>query len=116
MVLICISLMWSQEKAVGIQRGWRTFSGGRVPKLPINFEEICPCAHWNFEEKSKVLEPSIIFINSSIIIIIIIIINSYYNYTMNTKYNYYISDEGLPEECDEEENVLVTGGPLLLPL
>ena len=88
-----------------------------MPKLPINFEELFPCPHWNFEEKNKILEPPIIIINSSFIIIsIIIIINLYYNYTINTKYNYYISNESLPEECDEEENVVVTGGPLLLPL
>jgi len=87
-----------------------------VPKLPINFEENFPYAHWNFEEKRKVLEPPIIIINAFIIIIIIIIINSYYNYTIDTKYNYYFSNEGLPEECDEEGNVVVTGGPLLLPL
>jgi hypothetical protein len=56
----------------------------RVPKLPKNLEEIFPRAHWKFEEQNKVLEPSIIIINSFIIIIIIIIINLYYNYAINT--------------------------------
>ena len=62
-----------------------------------------------FWRQNKVLEAPIIIINSSIIVVITIIINSYYNYTNNINYNYYISNEVLPEECDEEENV-ATGG------
>jgi hypothetical protein len=46
---------------------------GRLPTLPINFEEILSRAHWNFEEQNKVLEPSLIIINYSII-------NVHYNY------------------------------------
>jgi len=44
-----------------------------VPKLSINFEEIRPRAHGNFEEQNKFLGPSIIISNYCIIIIIIII-------------------------------------------
>ena len=47
---------------------------GCVPKFSINFEEILSCAHGNFEEKNKVLEPSIIIINYCIIIIILLLL------------------------------------------
>ena len=43
--------------------------------MSINFEEIRPRAHGNFEEQNKFLGPSIIISNYYIIIIIIIIIN-----------------------------------------
>jgi len=33
-----------------------------LAKLSINFEEILPRAHGNFDEQSKVLEPSIVII------------------------------------------------------
>jgi len=33
-----------------------------MPKLSTDFEETFSCAHQNFEEQNKVLEPSIIFI------------------------------------------------------
>jgi len=36
------------------------------------------------------------------------IINKYYN-VINAKYYYYISNKGLLEECDKEENLEVTG-------
>jgi hypothetical protein len=49
-----------------------------VPKLSINFEEILSGAHGNFEKQNRVLEPSIIIINSCIIINAI-----YYNYIIN---------------------------------
>jgi hypothetical protein len=51
---------------------------GHVPKFPINFEEIIPCAQGNFEEQNKVLEYSIIITNYCIFII-----NAYYNNTYN---------------------------------
>ena len=35
---------------------------GRVPKLPISFEEILSNAYGNFEEQNKVLESSVIII------------------------------------------------------
>ena len=38
-----------------------------------------------------------------------IIINAYYNYIFNAQRNYYISNKGLLEECDKEENVDVAG-------
>ena len=42
---------------------------GRVPKLPINFEEIISWVYGNFEDQIKVLESStIIIINYSNII------------------------------------------------
>jgi hypothetical protein len=46
---------------------------------------------------------------------IIIIINycinipAYYKYIINAQYNNYITDKGLLEECDKEENVAATG-------
>jgi len=48
---------------------------GRVPKLPINFEEIVSRAHTNFEEQNKISESSIIIINYCITII-----NAQYSY------------------------------------
>jgi hypothetical protein len=45
-----------------------------VPNLSINLEEILSRPHWNFEEQSRVLKPSIIIINYCFII------NAYYNY------------------------------------
>jgi hypothetical protein len=30
-------------------------------------------------------------------------------FVINAQYNYYISNKGLLEECDKEENVKVTG-------
>jgi hypothetical protein len=41
---------------------------GRVPKLSINFEEVLSRARGNFEEQSKVSEPSVIIINYFVII------------------------------------------------
>jgi hypothetical protein len=38
-----------------------------------------------------------------------IVINVYYNYIINEYYNYSVSNKGLLEECDKEENVKVTG-------
>jgi len=76
-----------------------------VPKFCTHIEEILSRARGNFEEQNTVLEPSIISNYC-----IIIIINAYYNYCIiNASYNYYISHEFLPEECDQEENVEVTG-------
>ena len=76
-----------------------------MPKWSINFEEIPLCAHGNFEKQNKVLESSIIIINYCIII------HAYYNYNciINSYYNYYLSNTGLVEECNKEENVEVTG-------
>ena len=54
-------------------------------------------AHWNFEEQNKVLECSTITTNIALIIVI------------NAKYNYYISNKVLLEECNKEENIVVTG-------
>ena len=76
----------------------------REPKLSINFEESVSRANGNFEEQNMILEPSIILISCIIIImimIIIIIINAYYNCNciINAKYNYYISNKDLLEEC-----------------
>ena len=34
----------------------------------------------------------------------------YFNYIINAQYNYYISNKGLLEECNKEENLVVTGG------
>ena len=86
-----------------------------MAKFSVYFEEILSRAHGNIAERTKVLEPSIIIINFCIIIIIIIIINAYYNDTINAQYNYCISNKGLLEECDRQQNVAVTG-PLLLPV
>ena len=41
---------------------------GRFPELSINFEEILSRTLWNFEEQSKVSEPSVIIINYCVII------------------------------------------------
>jgi hypothetical protein len=78
-----------------------------VPKWSINFEEPTLCAHGNFEQQNKVSESSVIIINYCIIIII----NAYYNYNciINSQYNYYLSNTGLLEQCDKEENMEVTG-------
>jgi hypothetical protein len=70
--------------------------------LFVNFKEILSCAHGNFEELNKVLESSIIIINSCMIFI-----NACY--IINAEYNYNISIKGLFEECYKEENVEVTG-------
>ena len=48
---------------------------GRVPKLSVNFEEILLRAQRTFEDQNKVLESSIIVINSCSVII-----NGHYNY------------------------------------
>ena len=76
-----------------------------MPKCSINYEEIFSRDHGNFEEHNEVLESSIIIINYCIVIII----NAYYNCIIRAKYNYYISNKGLLEECDKEENVAVAG-------
>ena len=38
----------------------------------------------------------------------VFIINEYYNYIIKAQYNCYISNKGLVEECDKEENLEVT--------
>jgi capsule polysaccharide export protein KpsE/RkpR len=66
--------------------------------------------------KSKIRSwslPQIVIIYRIIIIIIVII--KYYNYIKNAQYNYYMSNKGLPDECDKKANVAVTG-LLLLPV
>ena len=70
--------------------------------MSINLEEFLLSAHGNFEEQNKALEFPIIKINYYIIIIIV-----YYNYTINTQYNFYISNKVLVEEFDQEENLEV---------
>ena len=72
-----------------------------MPKFSIHFAEILSRVHGNFEERNKVLEPSIIIINYCIII--------------NAQYNYYISNKGLFDKCGKEQNVAVIG-LLLLPV
>lgn len=39
-----------------------------MPKLSLNFEEILSLAYGDFEEQSKVLEPSVIIVNYCIIV------------------------------------------------
>jgi hypothetical protein len=60
----------------------------------------------DFEELNKALEPAIVIINYCTLII-----NAYYNYNciIKAQCNYYISNKGLLEECDKEENIAVTG-------
>jgi hypothetical protein len=76
--------------------------GGRTPKFSIHFEEILSHAHGTIEDQNRFLESSII------IIIYLIIFNACYNYVINVKDNYYISNTGLLEKCVKEENVDVT--------
>jgi len=76
-----------------------------VPKFSIKSEEIILRDNGNFEEHNKFLESSIIIINYCITIII----KAYYNCIIHIQYNYYISNKGLLEECDKEENVAVNG-------
>ena len=45
-----------------------------MPKLSINFEVIVSCAHWNFEERSKVFGFVLITINYCFKVIV------YYNF------------------------------------
>jgi hypothetical protein len=84
------------------------------PGLVNVFEGACPnslqigkkpflLAQGNSEQHNKVLKP---FIN--IIHCCIIIINTYYNYINNAKYNYYIFNKCLLEECGKGENMAVT--------
>jgi hypothetical protein len=40
----------------------------------------------------------------------------YYKYMSNEQCNYCISDGGVLEKCDKEENVAVIGGLILLPV
>jgi len=40
---------------------------------------------------------------------LLLTINKYYNYIINAQCNYYISNKGLLEECDKEENLEVNG-------
>ena len=75
-----------------------------MPKFSIKSEEIILRDNGNFEEHNKFLESSIIIINYCITIII----KAYYNCIIHIQYNYYISNKGLLEECDKEENVEVT--------
>ena len=60
-------------------------------------------AQGNSEQHSKVFKSFIIIIHYCIIIIIIIIVNTYNNYIINAKYNYYISNKRLLEECGKEK-------------
>jgi hypothetical protein len=71
----------------------------------INFEEIPARDHRNFEEKNKDCEPIVFIINFCIII------NVHYNHNcvINSQCNYYISNKGLLEKCDKEENLDVAG-------
>jgi len=55
------------------EEGWRKL-WERVPKLSINFEVIVSCAHWNFEERSKVFGFVLITINYCFKVIV------YYNF------------------------------------
>ena len=74
-----------------------------MPKFSINIKEILCHANGNFEEQNKVFVMCLIIVNYCIII------NAYFNYTINAKHNYYISNQILREECDKQENLEVTG-------
>jgi hypothetical protein len=74
--------------------------------LSIDFKKILLHAHGIYEEQNKVFKSSIIVINYCSIIF-----NAYYNYIINAQYNYYISNTGLLQECDGEENVKATVAP-----
>jgi hypothetical protein len=79
-----------------------------VPKLSVRVQEILSRAHGNFEEQNKVLWPFVIIIIKYYSIIIITHITIlWYNYSI-VQLLYYISNKGLLEECDKEENVAVT--------
>jgi hypothetical protein len=78
-----------------------------LPTFSTNFEEILFRTHGNFEEQSEVLRYSItIIINYCNIIVII-----YAHYTVKANNNNYISNKGLFEEGDKEENLEVSGVP-----
>ena len=99
----------------------------------INFEEILSRVLGNFEGHNKVLEPSLTVtlltwtkwwvpasaskwqmeFNSAFkgLIIVnhaIIIINTYYNYSISTQYNCYVSNKGPLEKCDKEDQMAIT--------
>ena len=77
-----------------------------MPKLSVNLKEILSRVHVNFEEENRVLKTFMVIINYYITI------NAYYNCNciINAWYNYYISNKGLLDECDKEDNLEVTGG------
>jgi hypothetical protein len=83
------------------------------------FEDACPnCLQISrrfFRVSMGILKSKMVF-KSVIIIInycIIIIIHASYNSIINAQYNYYISNKGLLEACNREENVKVTAGPTI---
>jgi len=74
--------------------------------LSTNFEEILFCVHGNSEEQNKYFKSAII-----ITYYCIIFTNAYCKSIINAQYNYYISNKGLLEACNREENVKVTVAP-----
>ena len=88
-----------------ILQSWRNILRAPV-QIVYKFRRNTLACPLDFEELSKVLEPSIVIINYCALII-----NAYYNYNciINAQCNYYVSNKGLLEECDKEENVAVTG-------
>jgi hypothetical protein len=74
-----------------------------MPKFSINIKEILFFVFFYFEEQNTVFVMCLIIVNYCIII------NAYFNYIINAKHNYYISNQILREECDKHENLEVTG-------
>ena len=98
----CIT--WRQELNTELLvQGWRNF----MTKMAAKFEEIFSLAHENSEEQNQAFDPPITIVHYSSIII-----NIHYNYNsiINSWYNNYISNTGLLDERNKEENVGVTGG------
>jgi len=79
-----------------------------VPKLSIRDHKIVWRALGKFEEQNKFLWPYVIIINYSSIIIIITHVTILLYNKFIIQLLYYISNKGLLEECDKEENVAVT--------
>jgi hypothetical protein len=66
-----------------------------VPKFSTNFEEILSGADWNFERQIGTCSlPLLLLIISLLLLLIMDII------IISARYNYYVSNKSLFEECD----------------
>jgi flagellar biosynthesis/type III secretory pathway M-ring protein FliF/YscJ len=79
-----------------------------VSKLSINLKEILSSAHENFEEQIRSWRPPQLLLIIALMLLLLLLLMHFMIISRNTYYIILYFNTVL-EECDEEENVEVTG-------